>query len=77
MKGHRVRFVNADRLAAVPLDVAHLCQDCSLITAAAGGHCTCGSQSLLRLASILNRETKKRPGAERTIPWPKNRSSRT
>jgi len=56
-----VRFVNSERLAAVSLDVAHLCQDCSLITAGSGGHCTCGSRSILRLAPILNREPRRIP----------------
>jgi hypothetical protein len=44
----------------VMLDQAHLCQDCDAITAAHNGHCLrCGSQSLLALANVLNRDSSK------------------
>jgi hypothetical protein len=48
----------------VMLDQAQLCQDCNAITAATGGHCLrCGSQALLALATVLNREvTEARDG---------------
>jgi hypothetical protein len=59
-------LLDPQRLAAVRLEEAHLCQDCNLITAAAGGSCTCGSQAVMRLAPILNPELKKCPGAERS-----------
>ena len=46
-------------VAIVPLDQAQLCQDCNAITAALNGRCLrCGSQSLLNLASVLNRKTE-------------------
>lgn len=45
-------------VAIVPLDQAQLCQDCDAITAACNGRCLrCGSQALLSLATVLNRET--------------------
>lgn len=44
-------------VAIVPLDQARLCVDCEAITAAHNGGCLrCGSQSLLSLASVLNRK---------------------
>jgi hypothetical protein len=43
----------------VMLDQAHLCQDCNAITAAPNGHCLrCGSQSLLAIANVLNRDVE-------------------
>ncbi len=46
-------------VAIVLLDQAQLCQDCNAITAAQNGRCLrCGSQSLLSVASVLNRKTE-------------------
>jgi hypothetical protein len=49
--------LDAAKLATVDLPVAQLCQDCNTISAAPNGCCVrCGSQSLLSLAKVLNRE---------------------
>ncbi|UWZ84626.1 hypothetical protein [Occallatibacter riparius] len=46
----------------VMLAVAQLCQDCEAITAAGNGRCArCGSQSLLSIAKVLNREEEEKP----------------
>lgn len=46
--------------ACVPLKKAQLCMDCEAITEGADGRCgVCGSQALLGLAKVLDREVER------------------
>lgn len=43
-------------IQSIALDVAQLCLDCNMITAANNNHCrVCGSHSVLMLAKVLGK----------------------
>lgn len=64
-----------ERFTSVQLDEAVLCQDCEAVSNTPYRYCpVCGSQSLLQLARVLNRETTEAPPA--VAPWTAWRESR-
>jgi len=52
------RTKNFEPVELIPLDHAVLCEDCQMISQARNDHClSCGSHSILSLASVLGSQT--------------------
>jgi hypothetical protein len=58
MERQKRRAKNFELVELIPLDHAVLCEDCQTISRARNGHClSCGSHSILSLASVLGSQS--------------------
>ena len=59
-RSYEIVDLSDDGAACVPLKKAQLCIDCEAITDGADGRCgVCGSQALLSIARVLDREAER------------------